>query len=52
MKNYEDMTPQEQEEYMKAMTEADRIWNDWKVNGKPKTSKQICLEYEQNHRLV
>lgn len=51
MKNYEDMTPKEQEEYMEAMTEADRIWDSRKKYGEPKTSRKILLERRQDNRL-
>ena len=51
MKEYKDMTPEEQAEFMEAMTEADRIWDEWKKNGKPPTLKESLLHYEQDHRI-
>jgi hypothetical protein len=51
MKDFKEMTPDEQREYMEAMTEADRIWDEWKRNGKPRTLKQQLLDYEQDHRI-
>lgn len=37
MKNYEEMTPQEQEEFMEAMTIADKMWDEMKANGETPT---------------
>ena len=51
MKDHKDMTPEEQAEFMEAMTEADRIWDEWKKNGKPPTLKESLLHYEQDHRI-
>ena len=51
MKDFKDMTPDEQREYMEAMTEADRRNDYYKTHEKPRTLKQQLLDYETDHRI-
>ena len=51
MKDYKDMTPEEQAEFMEAMTEADRLHDYYKTHEKPLTLKESLLRYEQDHRI-
>ena len=48
---WEELSQQERDDWMQAMTEADRIWDEWKKNGKPPTLKESLLHYEQDHRI-
>ena len=48
---WEVLSQEERDAWMDAMTEADRIWDEWKRNGKPRTLKQQLLDYDQDHRI-
>ena len=48
---WEELSQEERDAWMDAMTEADRIWDEWKRNGKPRTLKQHLLDYETDHRI-
>ena len=48
---WKDLSQEERDAWMDAMTEADRIWDEWKRNGKPRTLKQQLLDYETDHRI-
>ena len=48
---WEELSQEERDAWMDAMTEADRLWDEWKRNGKPRTLKQPLLDYEQDHRI-
>lgn len=48
---WEELTQEERDAWKAAMTEADRLWDEWKRNGKPRTLKQQLLDYETDHRI-
>ena len=47
---WEELSQQERDEWMQAMTEADCIHDYYKTHEKPLTLKESLLRYEQDHR--
>ena len=48
---WEELSQQERDEWMQAMTEADRIHDYYKTHDRPPTLKEQLLHYEQDHRI-
>lgn len=48
---WEELSQEERDAWMDAMTEADRQHDYYKTNEKPRTLKQQLLDYEQDHRI-
>lgn len=49
--DWEELSQEERDAWMAAMTEVDRLWDEWKRNGKLRTLKQQLLDYETDHRI-
>jgi hypothetical protein len=52
MKDYKDMTAQEREAFMEAMTECDRRRDYYKTHGRPLTAREKMLEYEKKRTVI
>lgn len=48
---FEELSDEERQAWMEAMSEADRRYDLYKKHGKPRTIKQKLLDYEQEQRL-
>ena len=48
---WEELSQEERDAWMEAMTEANRLHDYYKTNEKPHTLKQQLLDYEQDHRI-
>jgi N-acetyl-anhydromuramyl-L-alanine amidase AmpD len=49
--DWEELSQEERDAWMDAMTEADRRHDYYKTNEKPRTLKQQLLDYETDHRI-
>lgn len=49
---WDELTKEEQDEWMEAMTEADRIHDYYKTHPKPMTLRESMLEYEAKQRFI
>lgn len=48
---WEELSQPERDDWMQAMTEADRLHDYYKTHEKPLTLKESLLRYEQDHRI-
>ena len=48
---WEELSQEERDAWMEAMTEADRQHDYYKTHEKPLTLKEQLLRYEQDHRI-
>ena len=49
---WDELTQEEQDEWMEAMTEADRIHDYYKTHERPLTLRESMLEYEAKQRFM
>ena len=48
---WEELSQEERDDWMQAMTEADLLHDYYKTHEKPLTLKEQLLRYEQDHRI-